>query len=104
MAGKKAAVARAGDPTSHQKTPLGPSPGSPNVFFGGQPAWRALLDVHACPQFDGPKPHVGGVVVNGSTKVFINKFPAVRKGDEIVETGGPPNKIDAGLDKVEIAD
>ncbi len=34
-------AARVGDLTSHAP-PLSPGPGSPNVFIGGQPAWRAL--------------------------------------------------------------
>ncbi len=94
------AAARAGDMTSHG-TPLTPVLGSPNVRIGGQPAWRAVIDVHTCPLSDGPKPHVGGVVVIGSTKVYINKFPAARQSDQIVESG-PPNTIIQGFPKVQI--
>ncbi len=94
-------AARAGDMTSHG-TPLGPGPGSASVFIGGQPAWRGFVDVHTCPLSDGPKPHVGGVVVAGSGKVFINGLPAARQGDPIVEAG-PPNSIAAGFAKVQIA-
>ena len=94
------AAARAGDMTSHG-TPLNPAGGSPNVYIGGQRAWRAIVDVHQCPQITGVVPHVGGVVVHGSTKVFINKMPAVRQGDSIVESG-PPNTITGGFPKVQI--
>jgi uncharacterized Zn-binding protein involved in type VI secretion len=84
-------AARVTDQTSHG-TPLSPGPGSLTVFIGGKPAWRAGSDMHICPLFDGPKPHVGGVVAMGSTTVFINGLPAVRQGDQILEAG-PPNVI-----------
>lgn len=86
-------VARVGDVTSHG-TPLTGS-GSPNVLVGGMPAYRAGLDVHACPLVSGVVPHVGGPVVMGSTSVMINDVPAVRMGDTIAEAG-PPNTIAAG--------
>lgn len=86
-------AARIGDPTSHG-TPLGPGPGSPNVFIGGKPAWRAASDVHACP-LASPNPHASGVVVMGSSTVFINSLPAVRQGDFVTEAG-PPNSIVMG--------
>jgi len=81
-------AARVGDMTSHG-TPLGPALGSLNVLIGGQPAWRAALDVHTCPLVSGTVPHVGGVVAMGSLLVLINGVPAARQGDIIVE-GGPP--------------
>lgn len=92
-------AARVGDQTSHG-TPL-TGIGSPNVFIGGRPAWRAILDFHTCPLSDGPKPHGGGTVLRGSSKVFINKFPAARQGDVITESG-PPNTIAVGDLKVNI--
>ena len=91
-------AARLGDATSHGK-PLSPGTGSATVLIGGMPAWRAGIDTHVCPLSDGPKPHVGGKVAVGSTKVFINGFPAARQGDTIVEAG-PPNAIAAGCVKV----
>jgi uncharacterized Zn-binding protein involved in type VI secretion len=97
-----AAAARAGDLTSHG-TPLSPGLGSPSVSIGGQPAWRASVDVHSCPLSDGPKPHVGGVVVKGSGKVSINGMPAARQGDSIVESG-QMNSISTGFSKVQIGD
>jgi uncharacterized Zn-binding protein involved in type VI secretion len=81
-------AARVGDQTSHG-TPLGPGPGSPTVLIGGMPAWRAGLDMHTCPLFDGPKPHVGGVVVVGSATVLIGGLPAARQGDQVVEASAP---------------
>jgi len=94
------AAARVGDPTSHGK-PLGPGLGSPNVKIGGMPAWRAVVDTHICPLAEGPKPHVGGVVIKGSSKVFINHLPAARQGDMIVEVG-PADSISSGCLKVQI--
>lgn len=92
-------AARTGDQTSHG-TPL-PGPGSPNVLIGGMPAWRALSDFHTCPLVTGTVPHVGGVVVKGSTTVLINNLPAARQGDQIVESG-PPNVIAMGCPTVVI--
>lgn len=94
-------AARVGDSTAHG-TPLGPGPGSSNVRIGGKPAWRAGTDFHTCPVVDpGPKPHTGGTVIKGSSKVLINGFSAARQGDQIVESG-PPNSIQMGCDKVVI--
>jgi uncharacterized Zn-binding protein involved in type VI secretion len=93
-------AARAGDNTDHG-TPLNAALGSPNVRIGGQAAWRTVTDVHTCPQSDGNKPHVGGVVTVGSSKVFINGFAAARQGDAITEAGRP-NSITGGSTKVQI--
>jgi uncharacterized Zn-binding protein involved in type VI secretion len=87
-------AARLGDSTSHG-TPLAPGPGCPTVLIGGQPAWRAVGDTHACPLFDGPKPHLGGLVAVGSMTVMIGGLPAARQGDTVVEAG-PPNAIARG--------
>jgi uncharacterized Zn-binding protein involved in type VI secretion len=92
-------AARVGDQTSHG-TPL-TGMGSANVFIEGLPAWRADVDFHSCPLTDGPKAHAGGTVAHGSTKVFVNGFPAARQGDMIVEAG-PSNNIAAGSAKVDI--
>jgi len=91
-------AARLGDLTGHG-TPLAPGPGSPNVFVGGKPAWRATLDMHTCPLVDGLKPHVGGVIAVGSKTVSINNLPAARMGDLIVEAGAP-NPIASGAPNV----
>jgi uncharacterized Zn-binding protein involved in type VI secretion len=58
-------------------------------MIGGQPAWRATSDVHACPLVDGLKPHVGGVVSVGSVTVMIGGLPAARQGDLVVEASAP---------------
>jgi uncharacterized Zn-binding protein involved in type VI secretion len=65
----------------------------------GLPAWRAGSDFHACPLFDGPKPHVGGVVALGSVTVMIGGLPAARQGDAIVEASAP-NTIAMGATNV----
>jgi uncharacterized Zn-binding protein involved in type VI secretion len=41
-------------------------------------------------------PHGPGVVIDGSSTVMIQKMPACRLGDTIVEAIGPPNKIVMG--------
>ncbi len=89
--------------TSHGSplTPAVPAAmGSPNVFIGGQPAWRATVDVHVCPLSNGPQPHVGGTVLKGSVNVFVNNLPAVRQGDAVTEGGGGPNAITVGFPTV----
>jgi len=93
-------AARLGDTTSHG-TPLGPGPGCLTVLIGGQPAWRAASDVHACPLVDGVKPHVGGVVALGSVTVIVGGLPAARQGDLVVEVGAP-NAIALGAPTVMI--
>lgn len=90
-------AARVGDMTSHG-TPL-TGVGSVNVIIGGMPAWRAVMDVHACPLANGPQPHVGGNVAMGSMTVFINNQPAARQNDIVVEAGGP-NSIVLGMPTV----
>ena len=93
-------AARVGDMTSHG-TPLSPGFGCTTVLIGGQPAWRAVADTHTCPLFDGPKPHVGGVVAVGSMTVTIGGFPAARQGDMVVEASAP-NSIAQGAPTVMI--
>jgi uncharacterized Zn-binding protein involved in type VI secretion len=90
-------AARVGDLTSHG-TPLSPGPGSLNVLIGGMPAWRAMADFHTCPLIDGTVPHVGGVVLQGSSTVLINNLPAARQGDTIAEK--TPNTIISGCPTV----
>jgi hypothetical protein len=88
-------AATLGSITSHAGKPFSPGIGSPNILIGKKPALRVLLDFHFCPLSDWFKPHVGGVVLKGSSTVFFNKMPAVRAGDRIVEVG-PSNTIVKG--------
>jgi uncharacterized Zn-binding protein involved in type VI secretion len=93
-------AARLGDPTSHLFTPLaGPTGGSTNVLIGGQPAWRAVIDVHICP-LSTPNPHGAGMVAMGSTSVLVNNFPAVRMLDTLTEAVGGPVQIVLGCPTV----
>ena len=97
-------AARIGDLTAHGAplTPATPPGGSLDVMIGGKPAWRALDDVHTCLLVNGTVPHVGGPVLKGSLTVFIDKRPAVRSLDSVVESGGGPNQITAGCPTVVI--
>jgi uncharacterized Zn-binding protein involved in type VI secretion len=88
-------AARVGDLTSHG-TPLSPGLGSLNVLIGKKGAWRATLDTHLCPLVNGVVPHGGGMVMVGSTTVFINNMPAARVGDQVTEAGGGPNAVAMG--------
>lgn len=58
----------------------------------GKPAAR-LTDMHVCPMFDGPKPHVGGPITTpGAPTVIIGGLPAARVGD-MATCAGPPDFI-----------
>ncbi len=92
-------AARLGDLTSHG-SPLFPGTGSPNVLIGGLPAWRALMDFHACPIVKVLVPDVGGVVLVGSPTVLINFMMACRVMDQVVEIPGGPNPIAMGCPTV----
>ena len=63
------------------------------------PASR-LTDMHVCPMFTGPVPHVGGPVIGpGAPTVLIGMLPAARVGDMCVCVG-PPDPIIMGAVKV----
>lgn len=58
----------------------------------GKPAAR-LTDMHVCPMFTGPVPHVGGpIVAPGTPTVIIGGLPAARVGD-MATCAGPPDFI-----------
>jgi uncharacterized Zn-binding protein involved in type VI secretion len=61
-------------------------------------------DIHACMTPLPIPPHGPGVVVDGSTTVFINGLAACRQGDTVVEPVGPPDKILMGCFTVIIGD
>lgn len=64
-----------------------------------QPAAR-IGDLHVCPMFDGPKPHVGGPVAGPSiSNVLIGGMPAATVGDMCTCTG-PPDSIMMGSSTV----
>ena len=58
---------------------------------GEKPAAR-LTDMHTCPQFDGPVPHVGGPIIMGCPTVLIGSLPAARVTDPVTCVG-PPDTI-----------
>lgn len=61
----------------------------------GQPAAR-ITDMHVCPMFTGPVPHVGGPILPpGGITVLIGKLPAARVTDMAVCVG-PPDVIVKG--------
>ena len=65
------------------------------------PAAR-VSDMHTCPMFDGPKPHVGGPILPpGCPTVLIGGLPAARVGD-MATCVGPPDAIIIGSTKVMI--
>jgi len=53
-------------------------------------------DMHICPMFNGPQPHVGGPVIPpGCPTVLIGGMPAARVGD-MCTCAGPPDMIVMG--------
>ena len=59
------------------------------------PAAR-LTDMHVCPMFTGPVPHVGGPIIGpGAPTVLIGGLPAAVMGDSCVCVG-PPDSIVMG--------
>jgi len=66
------------------------------------PGAAKILDMHVCPKSEpGPVPHVGMMIVEGSSNVKINSMGAAREGDQLVCVG-PPDKISAGSGSVKI--
>ena len=63
------------------------------------PAAR-IGDMHVCPLFTGPVPHVGGPILPpGAPTVLIGGLPAARVSDMCVCVG-PPDVIAMGSTKV----
>lgn len=57
------------------------------------PAAARLTDMHTCPLFNGPSPHVGGPITGpGVASVIIGGGPAAVIGDMLV-CAGPPDTI-----------
>ena len=100
-------AARITDPTTHGM-PLAPGPGSVNVLIGGLPAWRAMIDQHACPAVSISGADGVGMVMLGSPTVLINFMMACRLGDIVMEIPGlalgPVNPIIMGCPTVMIGE
>ena len=68
----------------------------------GMPAAR-ITDMHVCPMFTGPVPHVGGPILPpGCPTVLIGSLPAARTTDMAVCVG-PPDTIAKGSGTVLIS-
>jgi len=59
-------------------------------------------DIQTCPVPLPTPPHGPGLVLSGSTSVFIGGYAAARVGDQITEAVGPPNSIEKGEPSVQI--
>jgi len=54
-------------------------------------------DIHVCPMFTGPAPHVGGLLVaTGPRTVLLGGRPAATAGDLAICAAGPPAQIALG--------
>jgi hypothetical protein len=100
-------AARVSDQTMHG-TPLSPGPGSADVMIGNLPAWRTMIDQHACPAASVSGADGVGSVLMGSPTVFINNQMACRVQDIVVEKPGlamgPANPIMMGCMTVMIGE
>jgi uncharacterized Zn-binding protein involved in type VI secretion len=100
-------AARVSDSTTHG-SPLAPGPGSVNVLIGNMPAWRAMIDQHACPAVSVSGADGIGSVMMGSPTVLINNQMACRMGDIVIEKPGlamgPANPILMGCPTVIIGE
>lgn len=100
-------AARVTDPTTHG-APLSPGPGSADVMIANLPAWRAIIDQHACPAVSISGADGVGAVMMGSPTVFVNNQMACRQGDIVVEKPGlamgPMNPILMGCPTVLIGE
>jgi uncharacterized Zn-binding protein involved in type VI secretion len=71
-----------------------------NVLIGNLPAWRAMIDQHACPAVSISGADGVGSVMVGSPTVLINNQMACRLGDIVIEKPGlalgPANPIIMG--------
>jgi type VI secretion system secreted protein VgrG len=105
MPGKPAA--RVTDLTTHG-SPLSPGPGSPDTLIGSLPAWRTIVDQHACPAASISGADGVGFVIVGSPTVWINNQMACRIQDIVVEKPGsamgPVNPIAMGCPTVLIGE
>lgn len=60
-------------------------------------------DMHVCPMFNGPVPHVGGPILPpGTPTVLIAGMPAAKVGD-LLTCAGPPDSIIQGSSTVMIS-
>jgi len=64
------------------------------------PQAAKILDMHMCPKSEpGPVPHVGLMIVAGSSNVKVNSLQAAREGDKVMCVG-PPDSIAMGSSSV----
>jgi uncharacterized Zn-binding protein involved in type VI secretion len=60
------------------------------------PLAARISDMHTCPMFNGPAPHIGGPIIGpGAVNVLIGGMPAAVVGDMLV-CAGPPDSIVKG--------
>lgn len=55
---------------------------------------------HYCPLSDGPKPHVGGLILEGSPNVYIEQKKTAREGDSLQCQSPILDKIQKGSNAV----
>lgn len=96
--GNDAAASNSGSSAGGNGGAAGSGGGGGGGGGGGQPAAR-IGDLHVCPMFTGPVPHVGGPIALGYPMVLIGGMPAARVGD-MATCVGPPDAVMLGSFKV----
>lgn len=85
-----------GDMTAHGGVVV---QGNLTVLAGGKPV-ACIGDMHTCPMFDGPKPHVGGPIMPpGAPTVLVGGRPIAVMGG-MATCVGPPDSLTQGLPSV----
>lgn len=74
--------------------------GTPRVMIGNKPAAR-IGDMHTCPMFTGPVPHVGGPLIFGALNVYSAGPPQSRTMDMCICVG-PPDLVALGHIKTHV--
>ena len=65
-------------------------------------AMTGVADMHTCPVPTPIPPHGPGYVTKGSSTVEINKLPAARQGDQVMEACGGADPISLGCSTVDV--
>lgn len=78
--------------------------GSANVLYGGAVPVARVGDPATCPLACGDEqPHVGGVIANGSSSVFVNGLPAAVSGVSQVPESCATSSVLSGVPNINVA-
>jgi len=99
-----AAAVPGGEPAARTAYTLAVQAAAAAAMSAAMSAMAGMADMHICPIPVPIPPHGPGFVTKGSKSVFINKLPASRQGDKVVEAAGGSDPIAMGCQTVLIGD